>query len=462
VTPFGEPQSGQLCAFRSNRVVLPDAVVPATVVAQGGRIIEVRQGAPGGPPPPAPAAATCTELADLVLGPGLVDSHVHINEPGRTDWEGFASATRAAAAGGVTTIVDMPLNSVPPTTSVTALRTKQAAASGQLTVDVAFWAGITSQDVSAVGPLVEAGVSGFKVFMADSGVPEFPAVDTDGLLAALGEAGRYAVPVVVHAEAPAVLAAAPGVTGRRHDSWLASRPPEAEIAAIELVVEIAARTGSRAHILHLSTAAALPVLAKARSQGVGISVETCPHYLSLAADDLPAQQSVAKCAPPIRSAANQRELWDGVRAGLLDAIVSDHSPAPAALKQPSSGRFADAWGGIAGLQTQLPVVWTAAARHGVGLVQLAELQAAAPARLAGLATKGRIAVGYDADLVAWDPAATFELDAGRLLHRHKVSPWAGRQLSGVVAATWLRGRAVFTAEGGCTAGHGRLLTRSSC
>lgn len=448
-----------LQAFRGHRVVLPDAVIPATVVVRGGSIVEVRRGVPGGPPPAAPAGATCVDVADLVLSPGLVDSHVHINEPGRTDWEGFASATMAAAAGGVTTVVDMPLNSVPPTTSVAALRTKQAAASGQLTVDLAFWAGITSQDVSAVGPLVDAGVSGFKVFMADSGVPEFPAVDTDGLHSALRAAGRYAVPVVVHAEAPAVLAAAPAVTGRHHDSWLASRPPEAEIAAIELVIQLAARTGSRAHILHLSSAAALPLLAKAKDQGVAISVETCPHYLSLAADDLPAQQSVAKCAPPIRSAANRAALWDGVRAGLLDAVVSDHSPAPAALKQPSSGRFADAWGGIAGLQTQLPVVWTAATRAGIGLLQLAELQAAAPARLAGLAAKGRIAVGYDADLVAWDPDATFELDAGQLLHRHKVSPWAGRQLSGAVRSTWLRGRAVFTAEGGCTTGHGRLLGR---
>jgi len=435
--------------LRADRVVLPDGIAAATVVVRDGRVAEVRRG----DGVPGPADLPLVDLPGLVLSPGLVDSHVHVNEPGRTDWEGFATATRAAAAGGVTTIVDMPLNSVPPTTTVDALRAKQAAASGQLWVDVAFWGGVTSADTRHVGELAAAGVSGVKVFLAPSGVPEFGHLDGEGLTAALAAACRHGLPVLVHAEDPAELAAAPPPAGPRYAGWLASRPAAAEVAAIRQVVAAAARTGGWAHVLHLSAAAALPVLAATRSAGAPVGVETCPHYLSLCAEELPDGATEAKCAPPVRDAANRAELWDGLRAGLIDCVVSDHSPAPAAAKR--TGDFATAWGGISGLQTQLPVVWTAAREHGAGPADLARWQSEAPARLAGLAAKGAIAVGKDADLVAWDPDATFVVEPDRLLHRHKLSPWAGRRLAGVVRTTWLRGRSVDPAG----PPRGRMLSR---
>ena len=449
------PAADDACvALRTSRAVLPGEVRPAVVVARNGRITQIR---PHAEPPP--ADVPFLDLGDLALGPGLVDSHVHVNEPGRTEWEGFATATRAAAAGGVTTIVDMPLNSTPPVTTVRALEAKRAAAAGQAWVDVAFWGGITSSDVGAVGPLVDAGVCGFKVFLADSGIEEFPPVDEAGLLAALAAAGRREVPVVVHAEAPAALAAAPAAGGRSYARYVASRPAAAEVAAVALVCEVARRTGSRAHVLHLSSADALPVLEAAARDGVAVTAESCPHYLSLAAEQLPDGATVAKCAPPIRESVNLDRLWDGVRAGLIGSVVSDHSPAPPSLKALDTGDFGTAWGGISGLQTQLPVVWTAARQHGVGLAELARLQSAAPAALAGLPAKGEIAVGKDADLVAWDPDATFVVDPARLLHRHALSPWAGRTLSGVVHATWVRGRRVDVggpARGALLAPAGRV------
>ena len=408
------------------------------VVVRDGRFAEIRVGADA----PAPPDLPLTDLTGLVLGPGLVDSHVHINDPGRAHWEGFASATRAAAAGGVTTLVDMPLNSLPPTTTLAGLRAKQAAAAGVLWVDVALWGGITGNDVSHVDALVDAGVAGFKVFLSDSGVAEFPPVDTAGLGQALKAAGRRQLPVVIHAEAPGPLARATPPSGPAYAGWLASRPAAAELEAVRAVVDAAAISGGQAHIVHLSAAGALPLLESARRAGVPVSAETCPHYLSLSAEELPDGTTVAKCAPPIREASNREELWDGVRAGIVTSVVSDHSPAPPKLKNPSDGDFAFAWGGISGLQTQLPVVWSAARERGVGLAELAQLQCTAPAALAGLSRKGSIVTGMDADLVAWDPSATWVVDPSLLLHRHPLSPWAGRTLHGVVRHTWLRGRLV--------------------
>ena len=440
-------------ALRSDRVVLPAAVGPAVVVVRDGRVSEVRTGADA----PAPADLPLTDVTGLVLGPGLVDSHVHVNDPGRADWEGFATATRAAAAGGVTTIVDMPLNSLPPTLTPAALAAKRAATQGRLWVDVALWAGITSPDISQVAALVDAGATGFKVFLSDSGVAEFGHLDADGLATALRATGPRGVPVLVHAEMPAALAAAPPAAGPRYARYLASRPARAELDAVRTVVDAAARTGAAAHVVHLSAAGALPLLQRARAAGVQVSAETCPHYLSLCAEEIPDGATVTKCAPPVREAANREELWDGLRAGVITSVVSDHSPSTPYLKQPPSGDFAQAWGGISGLQTQLSVVWTAARERGVGLAELARLQCAAPAELAGLSAKGSIAVGKDADLVAWDPAATWTVDPARLLHRHPLSAWAGRTLSGVVRTTWLRGRPVDVAG----APYGRLLEREA-
>jgi allantoinase len=295
-----------------------------------------------------------------------------------------------------------------------------------------------------------------KAFLSPSGVPEFGHLDAEALRLALLATARAGVPLVVHAEWPAVLETAPPVAGRSYASWVASRPPEAETAAVELLLAAAARADAHAHVLHLSAAGALPLLERARSRGVRLTAETCPHYLSLAAEDLPDGATPAKCAPPVRGRDNREELWDGVRAGLLAAVVSDHSPAPPELKAVESGDMAAAWGGVSGLQTQLPVVWTAARGRGVGLADLARLQSAQPASLAGLPDKGAIEVGRDADLVAWDPDATFVVDPSALHHRHPLSPWAGHELYGVVHTTWLRGRPVDV--GGRP--HGRLLGRA--
>jgi allantoinase len=432
--------------IRSDRVVLPDGVRPATLVVAAGRIAAVLA---------YDAPVDALDVTGLVVSPGVVDSHVHINEPGRTHWEGFASATRAAAAGGVTSLVDMPLNSIPATTTLPALRAKQAVARDQVWVDVAFWGGITSEDTREVPAMAAAGVCGFKVFLVPSGVDEFCCVGPAGLRSALAAAARVDLPVVVHAEAPGPLERAPSAGGPVYADYVASRPPEAEVEAVLDLLDAVRATGGRAHVLHVSAADCLPLLAAARREGLAVSAETCPHYLSLAAEEVPDGRTAAKCAPPVRGAANRELLWAGLAMGSLDCVVSDHSPSPPELKSPGAGDFAAAWGGIAGLQTALPVVWTQARARGHGLLDLARWQSAAPAELAGLVGKGSLAVGNDADLVVWDPDATFVVDAERLLHRHKLSAWDGARLHGVVHSTWVRGRRVDV-DG---APHGSLLER---
>lgn len=430
---------GDRLLVRSTRVALPDGARPAGLLVADGRIAAVLDHAAD------PAGAAVHDVGDLAVSPGLVDAHVHVNEPGRTDWEGFATATRAAAAGGVTTLVDMPLNSIPPTTTLAALEQKRAAAQGQVWCDVAFWGGVTSADTTSVDALAAAEVCGFKVFLVPSGVDEFGCVDGEGLRAALRAAGAHGLPVIVHAEAPGPIASAPPAQGRTYASYLASRPPEAEVEAITDLVAAVRETGSPAHVLHLSAAEALPVLAAARAEGLPVSVETCPHYLSLTAERIPDGATPCKCAPPVRGAANRDALWDALGAGLIDDVVSDHSPAPPSVKSLDTGDFGTAWGGISGVQTSLPVVWTQARARGFGLDDLARWQSASPAARAGLIGKGGLAVGNDADLVIWDPDAELVVDAAALLYRHKLSPWHGAKLSGVVHEAWLRGVRVDTA-----------------
>jgi allantoinase len=386
------------------------------------------------------------DLGDDVLLPGLVDTHVHVNEPGRTEWEGFATATRAAAAGGVTTIVDMPLNSLPPTVSVDALETKRRAAGGQCFVDVGFWGGAVPGNTGELPKLHAAGVFGFKCFLVDSGVAEFPPLDAAGLDAALDAVDAL---FVVHAEDPGEIRAAPA--SPRYPDFLASRPPAAETNAVAWVLRAARRAGARIHILHLSSSAVLPMLRAARRDGVRVTAETCPHYLSLSAEDVPDGATEYKCCPPIRDAANRDALWEGLATGAIDCVVSDHSPCTPQLK---AGDFSTAWGGIASVQLGLPVVWTQARRRGYGLADLVRWMAMRPAQLAGLTRKGRIAVGCDADLVAFAPDATFTVEPHLLRHRHPVTPYAGRRLDGVVRATWLRGRVVDDIP------RGRLLARA--
>jgi allantoinase len=405
------------------------------------------------------------EAGDAVVLPGLVDTHVHVDDPGRADWEGFEHATRAAAAGGVTTVVDMPLNSLPPTTTPAGLEAKLAAAAGRCHVDTGFWGGIVPGNLGELPGLVAAGALGCKAFLVDSGVEEFPRVDLAELEAAMGALREAGAVTLVHAEAPEAVAAATaaveraGADRRSYRTWLESRPDRAETEAVAAVAELAGHTGARAHVVHLSSAEALAPLRAASRAGARLSAETCPHYLTLAAEDVPDGATQHKCAPPVRGAANRERLWAALAEGTIATVASDHSPCPADRKRLDDGDFLAAWGGIASLQLALPLVWTAARARGHDLADLARWMCAAPARLAGLdGRKGAIAAGRDADLVIFEPDAAFRVDPANLQHRHPVTPYAGRMLHGVVVETWLRGRRVHD-RGRFAAPSGALLLR---
>jgi len=399
-------------------------------------------------------ARELTLADDEVLLPGLVDTHVHVNEPGRTDWEGFATATRAAAAGGVTTLVDMPLNSIPPTVDTAALDVKRKAAEGQCAVDVGFWGGAVPGNLPALRGLHDAGVFGFKCFLLHAGVDEFPHLRPDELEQALRELVSFDALMIVHAEDSTAIDHAPSCHGERYRDFLASRPRGAENTAIAQVIELARWTGARVHILHLSSSDALPMIASARRDGVRITAETCPHYLTLCAEEIPDGATQYKCCPPIREADNRELLWRGLADGIIDCVVSDHSPCTPELKRFDIGDFGVAWGGIASLQLGLPAVWTEARRRGFALGDLVRWMAWRPAELAGFARKGRIALGYDADFAVVAPDAAFVVDPAALHHRNPVTPYQGRALAGVVRSTWLRGEQVDAATP-----HGRLLRR---
>jgi allantoinase len=422
--------------LRARRIVTPDGEQAGVVVVRDGIINEVISDAAGRGPADVEIPDSC------VLLPGLVDSHVHVNEPGRTQWEGFATATAAAAAGGITTIADMPLNSIPATVSVAALRAKQAAAQGQLAIDVAFWGGAVPGRTADLRPLHEAGVAGFKCFLLPSGVPEFEPLEPAQLRAAMAEIASFGGLLIAHAEDPGVIGAAPAPRGRSYRDFLASRPPAAEVAAVRGLLAATRQTGCRTHIVHLSAAAALPLIARARQDGLPVTVETCPHYLTLAAAQVPDGATQFKCCPPIRDAANQDRLWQALADGVIDCVVSDHSPCPAEAKHLETGDFGEAWGGIASLQIGLPAVWTVAAARGLALADLARWMARAPAALIGRPDRGEIRPGRQADFCVFDPDEQFVVDPARLRHRHKVSPYAGKTLRGVVRQTWLRGELV--------------------
>jgi allantoinase len=428
--------------IRGRRVVTAEGVRPAAVHVAGGVIDRVAGYDDA-------AADQVVEVGDAVVLPGLVDTHVHVNDPGRADWEGFEHATRAAAAGGVTTVVDMPLNSLPPTTTVAGLEAKLAAAAGRCHVDTAFWGGIVPGNLGELPDLVAAGVLGCKAFLVDSGVEEFPRVGPAELEAAMGALRQAGALTLVHTEAPGPIEAAAaaversGADRRAYRTWLDSRPDRAETEAVATVVELAGRSGARAHIVHLSSAEALAPLRAAGRAGARVSAETCPHYLTLAAEEIPDGATEHKCAPPVRGTANRERLWAALADGTIATVASDHSPCAPDRKHLDDGDFLAAWGGIASLQLALPLVWTAARARGHTLVDLARWMAAAPARLAGLdGRKGAIAAGRDADLVVFDPDAAFRVDPASLHHRHPVTPYAGRMLHGVVLETWLRGRMV--------------------
>jgi allantoinase len=430
--------------IRGRRVVLPEGVRPAAIHIDQGRIVRISED---------DEASGDDEVYDagaLVVSPGIVDTHVHVNEPGRTEWEGFDTATRAAAAGGVTTIVDMPLNSIPATTTLAALGAKRTAASGQCHVDVAFWGGVVPGNGGSIDALVDSGVRGFKCFLVPSGVDEFPYVDEETLRRVLPTIARRGVPLLVHAELPDYIAHLPHQT---YPAYLATRPPRAEVEAVRLMIRLAAEHDAHVHIVHVACAEAVEEIMRAKAAGTRITAETCPHYLTFTSDEIAEGATEFKCAPPIREPCHGDALWRGLETGALDLIVTDHSPAPPVLK---TGDFASAWGGIASLELSLAAVWTAlsrrrATRNGesddVAIERISRWMSENPARLAGLAaTKGRIAVGADADLCAWDPDAELVVDPRRLQQRHKLTPYAGRRLRGVVRATFVRGRRVWDGD----------------
>ncbi|GAA1992470.1 allantoinase AllB [Nocardiopsis rhodophaea] len=440
--------------IRARRAVAGDEERAVEIGVREGRIAAVAALGAG-----LDADRTVDLADDEVLLPGLVDSHVHVNEPGRTEWEGFATATRAAAAGGVTTIVDMPLNSVPPTTTVEGLHVKRDVARDQVAVDVGFWGGAVPENTGPrtsdeLRALHEEGVYGFKSFLSPSGVDEFGHLSPEEYRAAVAAIGAFGGMIIVHAEDPRVLEAAPPAQGRTYASFLASRPDEAEHAAIRLVIDTARATGTRSHILHLSTATALPLIKEAKDDGVPLTVETCPHYLTIAAEEVPAGATQFKCCPPIRGAANRDALWRALGEGLIDCVVSDHSPSTPDLKELGTGDFGTAWGGVSGLQVGFPAVWTEARTRGYALSDVVRWMARRPAEIAGVRGKGRLEVGYDADFAVVAPDASTRIDAATLQHKHPLSAYDGRELTGVVRQAWLRGAPVDPQRP-----RGRLLRR---
>ncbi len=441
-------------SIRSRRIITEAGSVDGVVVVRSGKIESVLPGEEAGDAP------NPIDVGDSVVMPGLVDTHVHINEPGRTEWEGFETATRAAAAGGVTTLVDMPLNSIPATTNVAALEEKIRAAAGKLYVDCGFHGGVVPSNADDLLALADAGVFGFKAFMIDSGVPEFAAVGERDLRRSMSVIANTGLPLLVHAEIGAFPVQSPGPPNR-YSSWLASRPKRWENRAISLVVRLSDELGCPVHIVHLSSADALVVLKRARARGSQVTVETCPHYLYFASEEIPDGATLLKCAPPIREKENRERLWAALETGLIDLVVTDHSPAPPKLKALEAGNFIKAWGGIASLQAGLAATWTAARARGISIEDVSRWMAAAPSRLVGLfGRKGVIRPGADADLVVFDADAPFVVDSSRLLDRHKLSPYAGCSLFGVVEKTFLRGELVC--DGGVMSGspRGELLRRT--
>jgi len=426
--------------LESSRVVLPEGVRRAALRILDGRIAEVL--------PAAPAGVRVIELGQLVLSPGLVDCHVHINEPGRTEWEGFETATRAAAAGGVTTLVDMPLNSLPVTTTRDALQQKLEACRGQCFVDVGFWGGVIPGNVSQLPGLAAGGVLGCKAFLVHSGIDEFPNASEADLLAAMPVLREHGLPLLAHAELEphAGAEANAGASGdpRTYRSFLESRPRAWEEAAIALLIRLCRQTRCPVHIVHLSAASCLDMLRAAKDEGLPITVETCPHYLCLEAEQIADGATEYKCAPPIREHENREALWQGLLEGVIDFVITDHSPCTPGLKQRGQGNFHEAWGGIASLQLGLSNVWTEARRRGASLEDLARWLSGAPARFAGLARdKGQLRAGLAADLVIWDPDEKYRVESARLFFRHKVSPYLGREVHGRVHQTLLAGQVVY-------------------
>ena len=443
--------------IRSRRVVTPLITGAASVHISGGKVARL------GEWDDVPAGIHLMDAGSSVVMPGNIDAHVHVNEPGRTEWEGYETATRAAAAGGVTTIVDMPLNSIPPTTTLSGFEEKLAAAEGKCTVNVAFWGGVVPGNTAELAPLIERGVRGFKCFLIHSGVDEFPHVTEEDLRIAMPELARLDSVLLVHAEVAgpidAAAASLAGLDPRQYDTFLRSRPRESENEAIALMIRLCRETGCRVHIVHHSSSDALPMLRSAKAERLPLTVETCPHYLTFAAEEIADGATHFKCCPPVREGENREKLWEAIADGTIDMVVSDHSPCAPALKLQESGDFMDAWGGIAALQFGLPVMWTNLKNRGFSIGDLTRLMSAQPAKLAGLDhRKGRLAAGYDADLIIWNPEAEFKVVPEIIQHRHKLTPYSGMELFGKIETSFVGGDKVFENGEFSKRKFGKLLT----
>lgn len=437
--------------LRSTRILRESGFFSGVVIIDGEKIMDVCS--------TAPPELRIFDVGDRVVMAGLVDSHVHINEPGRTEWEGFKTATQAALSGGITTVVDMPLNCIPVTTSLEALEEKQAALGRQHYVDIGFWGGVVPGNAEKLESLMIGGALGCKAFMIHSGIDDFPASDRDTLREAMTILKRLHVPLLAHAELE-LDAPCTHTDPTAYQSYLESRPQQWEVSAIDMLIELCRETECPVHIVHLSAADALPLIAAAKAEGLPITAETCPHYLCLSAEEIQDRQTQFKCAPPIREAANRDKLWAGLLDGTIDFIVSDHSPCTPQLKKLDTGNFHDAWGGISSLQLGLPAIWTAAKERGIPMEKLVPWLSTRPAQLAGLShRKGKLEAGYDADIVVWDPDASFVLQPEALRFRHKLSPYLGQYFEGQIQSVYLRGRAVYHDGGIIGAPIGTTLLR---
>jgi allantoinase len=442
-------------ALHSKRVVTPQGMVSASIVIEEGTITDVTRHPPRG--------IAVEDFGTLVLMPGLVDTHVHINEPARTAWEGFETATRAAAAGGITTLVDMPLNSSPVTTTPAALQEKRAAARGKLWVECGFYAGLVPGNTAELEGLIEAGVLGVKAFLIDSGIDEFPSVGEKDLRAAMPILAHHGLPLLVHCELNSSRAPLPPRTNQRsYKEYLLSRPRKFEEDAIELIIRLCREYRTRTHIVHLSSSDTLPMIRQARSEKLPLTVETCPHYLYFCAEEIPDGDTRYKCAPPIRERENREYLWNALKEGVLDFIVSDHSPCPPDMKALEKGDFVKAWGGIASLQFGLPIVWTQARTRGHTIEEVVRWMSHTPAAFIGLETrKGALAPGMDADIVVWNPEAEFTLSSSMIHHRHKLTPYEGRTFAGEVVRTYVRGSIAFDRGMFSETPHGTFVAREN-
>lgn len=420
--------------IHSNRVIMPHGIYEATLIIEAGTISMVIDGKADS------KEVGVLDVGDSILMPGVIDPHVHINEPGREDWEGFDSATRAAAAGGITTLIEMPLNADPVTTTVEALEAKINAAQGKLHVNCGFWGGIVPENVGNLEPLLQSGVFGIKAFLVDSGLNDFKNVDESDLKRGMQTIAKYDMPLLVHAEIE---------TPFEHDdivdynTYLKSRPKKWEGDAIKLMIDLCRRYKCRTHIVHLSSQNALSKIRSAKNGGLPFTVETCPHYLVFNAESIPANNTLYKCAPPIREESNSEQLWQAIIRDEIDFITSDHSPAPPELKHLDDHNFKKAWGGIAGLQFLLPAFWTGASAHNIDLTTVCKLLCEAPAEFVGLSKKGKIAPGFDADLVVWDPESNVDTSPEAIHHKHKATPYSDLLMKGNVLRTYVGGELVY-------------------